>query len=389
MYQPQIIIVGAGIVGLSTAYALLDQGMKNVTVLEQAAVDHDKGTSHGTSRLLRFEYGSNKAYSQMVQLSLNLWRQLEVHTNRTFYTRTGILALGNLSDQETEASYHILKDLGLPMTLLNSQEHLMRFPQFNKSDFDYITYNPEAGILNASAILKTLKTLIRDRGGIIGEATRVIQLKYGKQHEKVSLVLENNDSINADHVVVATGPWVHRLLADLQLPVRLSRQYLLYFDGLPMPGYEINNFPAFVANDLYGFPVHKSSSGKLWLKAASHSFGPTIDPDDPPTLDAQAIGKIQNRLQNLIPALHTSKLAHVEAWMYDVSPDEDFILDHVPDDPRVIFATGLTGHGFKFGLLLGKLLSSLVLNTPPPISMERFHLKRFSRILAHVSRSVA
>src|SRR5579871_6371533 len=74
--QQRIVIVGAGIVGLATAYALLTQGVKQVSVVEQEAVDHRRASSHGVSRLLRFEYGSDHQYTQMVRLSLSRWQHL-------------------------------------------------------------------------------------------------------------------------------------------------------------------------------------------------------------------------------------------------------------------------------------------------------------------------
>ncbi len=64
--------------------------------------------------------------------------------------------------------------------------------------------------------------------------------------------------------------------------------------------------------------------------------------------------------------------------MYDMSPDGDFILDRLLDDPRIVVATGLSGHGFKFGLLLGEVLSSMVCETEPVIPIERFGLNRFA-----------
>src|SRR5438132_6572231 len=107
--QQQVVIVGAGIVGLSTAYALLAQGVKHVTVLEQEAVDHQRATSHGLSRLLRFEYGPDLLYSQMVRASLSRWQRLENISKRTLYTRTGLLVLGRENDNFTQPSYHVMR----------------------------------------------------------------------------------------------------------------------------------------------------------------------------------------------------------------------------------------------------------------------------------------
>ena len=127
MQQQRITIVGAGIIGLSTAYALLKQGMKHVTVLEQAAVGHQRGTSCGLSRLLRFEYGSDLFYSEMVQLSLERWHLLEYTLQRRLYTPTGLLVLGNEDDSFTRASYHLLQDLGLPTEPLSRQDCTQHF----------------------------------------------------------------------------------------------------------------------------------------------------------------------------------------------------------------------------------------------------------------------
>src|SRR5260370_39464290 len=107
-------MVGAGIVGLATAYALLKQGIRHVTVVEQETVDHQRATSRGPSRLLRFEYGPDAHYSKMVQLSLHRWRLLGRVTGHTIYTRTGLLVLGTGEDYFALPSYRILPTLGQP-----------------------------------------------------------------------------------------------------------------------------------------------------------------------------------------------------------------------------------------------------------------------------------
>src|SRR5579859_6541899 len=148
--QQRITIIGAGIVGLSTAYALLKQGKHPVTLLEQAAVDHSGGTSHGFSRLLRFEYGSDALYSRMVQLSLERWKQLEVASGRALYTSAGVLVIGSREDGFTYSSYKVARELGLPVEYLTEKECKRRFPQFAVQARDVITYNAEGGILHAS-----------------------------------------------------------------------------------------------------------------------------------------------------------------------------------------------------------------------------------------------
>ena len=378
----RIVIVGAGIVGLSTAYALLKRGVRNVTVLEQAAVDHPRGTSHGLSRLLRFEYGPDKFYAQLVQASMNLWRELQQNSSQTLYSPTGLLVLGHERDNFTQPGYHILRELGLPIQHLSLKECRTRFPQFMPYGFNYCTYDSEAAILHASICLQTLKKHILDLGGTICETSKVTRIVHENTQRPLRLYLASGEEYSADRMVLAIGPWIHYLLGSLQLPVRMTRQYLLYFANLPTEDFSSHVFPAFFARDLYGFPLHSSFTGygPSWLKVSSHDFGIPVDPDEPPTVEKDYIIHLRHRIEGVLPAVQYATLAQIESCMYDVTDDEDFILDRLPDDPRIVIGTGLSGHGFKFGPMIGEMLSSLVRESEPPVSMRRFQLARFSRV---------
>lgn len=374
--QPQIVVIGAGIVGLSTAYALLKEGVGGVRVLEQAVVNHSKSTSASVSRLLRFEYGTDAFYTRMVKLSLARWRDLERGTQRTLYTPTGVLSLGQ-ADEETLREQEIMRDLGLTSERLSAQTCRQRFPQFKTDNYSFLTYNAAGGILHASECLYTLKHLILDLGGEIVENCRVTQIQHDNPRKPLRLKLSSGTEVSADRAVVAAGPWVHRLLGSLRLPVKMTRQYALYFAGLPVSQFGVGALPAFVERHLYGFPIHRGSQG--WFKATSHEFGRPVDPDAAVQIDDQVVTDIAHGLYTLLPALRSARLAHVEACMYDISPDEDFILDYLPGDDRIVFATGLSGHGFKFAPLLGHFLSSLIQEHQPGIPPSRFRLTRFSQ----------
>jgi len=385
--QQHIVIVGAGIVGLSTAYALLTQGMRKVTVLEQEVVDHKRSSSHGFSRLLRYEYGSDAFYSNMVNLSFKRWKRLERIVGRTLYTPTGLLVMGNEDDYFTRPAYQIVRGLGLPVERLSKEDCRLRFPQFDVQPYNLLTYNQEAGVLHASTCLQSLRDLVLELGGEIHESCHVKRLTSDCQLRPVHLWLSSGTEISANRVVLATGCWFKRLLPDLHLPVRVTRQYLLYFRGLSAALFSAGAFPAFISDDLYGFPIHQGCNG--WLKATSHKFGVPIDPDEVSPSDEQVIAGITRQLQELLPVLDHTELAHIDSCMYDVTPDEDFILDRLPSDPRVIFASGLSGHGFKFGLLLGEILSSMVCDTQSPVSPDRFRLSRFAPRHTQQTSSVA
>lgn len=390
MHQQRITIVGAGIIGLATAYSLLQQGMEHVTVLEQAIVDHCRASSHGISRLLRFEYGNDVLYSEMVHLSQKRWRQLEQRTKRQLYTPTGILSLGHEQDNFTKPSYYTLRNLGHSPERLTHKTCELRFPQFKTQRYDFLTYNMDAGMLHASTCLQTLRECIQEMGGTILEHHRVTSIDHSDSQRPIRLQLASGETMVADRVIIATGPWVHQLLGDMDLPVRLTRQYLLYFANLPIDIFSLYTFPAFMADDLYGFPIHTiGNDGPAWLKAASHTFGAPAEANEVPPVDERVVRQIARRLYELIPALQRAELAHVESYIYDVSLDEDFILDYVPNDTRIVLATGLTGHAFKFGILLGEILSSLICEKEPIVPMNRFQLSRFAQRWRTPTHSVA
>lgn len=380
MTQKLIAIIGAGVIGLATAYNLLQQGMKQVVVLEQATVDHERGSSHGSSRLLRFEYGGDGLYSEMVRLSQMRWNDLEHQTGRHLYTPTGMLTLGHEDDNFIEPAYNVLRNLGYSPERLTHSSCVKNFPQFDTQEYNFISYNRNGGMMHASICLQTLRDCIVDMGGIVLEHHRVISIDHEDEQQPIQLQLASGEAMMADRVIVATGPWVHRLLGELDLPVRLTHQYLLYFAHLPEETYGVNAFPSFMADDLYGCPMQAiGRNGQRWLKAASHDFGAPANPDEPHYIDKRRIKQVVQRLYKLLPALRQATLTHVEAFMYDVSVDEDFILDYMPGDKRIILGTGLSGHAFKFGILLGELLSNLLWEQPPVVATKRFQLSRFSQ----------
>ena len=296
--------------------------------------------------------------------------------------------LGNKDDNFTSSSYSVLHGLGLPITRLSQQQCRQRFPQFAVHKYDTYTYNSQGGILHASRCLQTLRDLILDLGGKICEASRVKHIDYGNIHRLPRVTLQSGDIYMADRVVIAVGPWIHSLLGEMQLPVEMTRQYLLYFANLPVDTFGITAFPSFLADELYGFPIHSTSNGLSWFKAASHNFGITVEPEESSSIEETLIEQTVEKLYNLLPALRQTPLTHVDACMYDVTPDEDFILDTLPYDPRVVVATGLSGHGFKFGIVLGEILASLVQEKEAPVNIERFKLSRFNgRSTAYTQQS--
>jgi monomeric sarcosine oxidase len=373
MAQRSVIVVGGGVMGLAAGCALAGRGA-DVTVLERHSIAHDWASSHGLSRAIRHEYGPQAIYTEMVARSLPLWDELARETARTLYTETGVLTLGRADDAHTLPGYETMRAAGLPVERLSAAECARRFPQFRASEYDAITYNPTGGMLAATECVRALAERLRRRGGALREEVRVARVEPAGDGGRV--LLADGGEIVADRVIVTAGPWVHDVLPELALPVRATRQQVCYFAGLPAETFGVGAFPVFLAEmEYYGFPLH----GPGWFKAGSHIFGPTADPNAgyPPV--EEEIAGVRAFLRRVIPAAAEAPLALVDRCMYDLTPDEDFILDAHPGGAGVIIGSGFSGHGFKFGVLIGELLAALALGEAPLVPLEHFRLSRFAR----------
>src|SRR5215472_14329024 len=171
MEHPSVVVVGGGVMGLSTGCALAAAGAK-VTVVERFSVAHEWASSHGLSRAIRHEYGHRSLYTEMVASSLLLWDELAREAGRRLYTETGILSLGSAEDGETLPGYEVMRSAGLPVELLSGDDCRRRFPQFRAEEFDAITYNSRGGYLAATEGLRALAERLKRRGGELREGVR-------------------------------------------------------------------------------------------------------------------------------------------------------------------------------------------------------------------------
>lgn len=369
------LVVGGGVMGLAAGAALARRGA-DVTVLERYTIAHEWASSHGLTRAIRHEYGAEAIYTDMVARSLPLWAELARETGRHLYTETGVLTLGQPDDGHTLPGYDVMRAAGLPVERLTPDECRARFPRFQPDCYAAITYNPTGGMLHASECLRALADRLKTRGGSLREGVRVLRVEPASAGADAGAVvtLADGSRLEADRVIVSAGPWVHDVLPDLALPVRPTRQQVCYLDGLPAADFGVGAFPVFlVGMEYYGFPLQ----GPGWLKVGLHTFGEQVDPNAGYAPDEREVAAVRDFLRTTIPAAADARLALVDRCMYDVTPDEDFILDHHPQSRAIVIGSGFSGHGFKFGILIGDLLASLALDAPPAVPLDRFRLARF------------
>lgn len=370
----EAIIAGGGIMGLAAARALLERGVKKVAVLERYSVGHDRAASTDNTKAIRYEYSDSEMYSRMVGRSIELWRALEAATLADLYVNCGVVCWGRGEAEHARLSYKTVSKLGIPIREVSPEELCRLYPQFNRADISYATVNSAGGFLRASSCVAALASEVRRLGGEIREAAGVASLE--QEGGRVLVRAESGEWLEASRVVLAVGAWGANFLPELgfTLPLTAHKQQVVYVSGLShdfAPG----RFPVYLNlnHDFYGFPL----DGEGLLKAAIHFPGPFMDPDVPQPPDLPETERVVSLLDKYLPQAAKGRVALARVCMYDMTPDEDFIIDHLPGSANVVFATGFSGHGFKFGPLIGELAAALSLGEQPDFSLEPFALTRF------------
>ena len=373
-----VIVIGLGGVGSAAAYHLATRG-KRVLGLEQYTPAHDRGSSHGSSRIIRQAYNEGPGYVPLVLRAYELWEQLERESNTDLLTITGGLFLGAEDSDTVRGSMRSAREHNLAYELLDAKEIQRRFPVLHPRADDCAVYETQAGFLRPEAAVAAHLGRATQQGAVLHFEEPVSDWTVTKGG--AVRVTTARGVYEADHLVIAPGAWANHLLKLQPLPLHVRRHVMAWFDPIDGIGpFKPDRFPIYIwqtSNDVifYGFPA--TDCEHCGVKAAIHSGGDVCTPDsiERGILDRD-IAEIREQLGTYIPALN-GKLLHAATCMYTMTPDEQFVVSRHPEYPQVSIACGFSGHGFKFTAVLGEVLADLVIegHTNYPIdflSAERF-----------------
>jgi sarcosine oxidase len=335
----EIVVVGAGLVGLAAARALRRRG-RDVLVLERETVGHERGGSKGASRVFRMGY-LDPHYVRMAMQARPLWKELEAEAGCRLLEPTGQLTFG----VGMKALVRAMEQAGAPVRPMPAAEVKETFPGLAVPG-DAL-FEPESAVIDAPATLAALRRPVDDA---IREHVAVTDVT--DDDRRVRVTTEHGD-VEADVAVVCPGPWSAKVL---RLETFATLEHVAYFrtrDGALPP---IPIFIEFADPAVYGLPTPAVGAYKLAL----HHGGPRVDPDHV-SLDPQPehVDAIVRAAARLLPSFDPTPV-HVETCMYDNTANEDFVLER---RGRVVIGAGTSGHGFKFGPLLGELLADLATGT--------------------------
>jgi sarcosine oxidase len=290
------------------------------------------------------------------------WRDLESDSGRALLSDTGQLSFGPGLGALREA----MSAAGGPFEDLAPGEATERYPGIRVEG--PAIFEPESGVLAADTCLDVLRHLCESTGVDLREDTVVESVEHDETGARLGT---SGGPVAASVAVVCTGHWTAPLLAEAGILLRLTPTLEQVVFLAPHPETD-SDIPIFIEYEVPGFYGLPAGSPGL-LKVALHGAGPVADPDlTPLDPDPHLLGTIAAHSERLLRSYHPEPVS-TERCFYDTTPDGDFVVDRIG---RVVVGAGTTGHGFKFGPLLGELLADLATDTEPAYDLTRFSARR-------------
>ena len=374
MPGPLIVVIGLGATGSAVLWQLARRSVRAIGI-EQFELGHDRGSSHGPTRIFRLAHFENAAYVPLLRRAATLWRELETLAGRQLLVTTGIAELGPQDGELVRGTLAASVQHHLPHEVLDADALMRRYPAFTVPQNYVAVVQPDGGIIEASAALETTITVAIEAGAVVRPNEKVIAVE--PRHDGVR-VTTDRAAIDADGVVVAAGPWTAAVLPHLRLPLRVTRQVIGWFEPTEAGAFA-EDFPVFLLESRhgihYGFPPYRSFGIKV---AKHHHLDEVVEPGrydakvSPPDEAA-----IRAPLGEFLPTANGA-MRDAQTCLYTMTPDETFIIDRVPESPHVVIASPCSGHGFKFAPVAGEIVADLITSGTTPHDIAPFRLGRFS-----------
>jgi sarcosine oxidase len=369
------IVIGLGIMGSSTLASLAKRG-KRVLGLERFDLGHAFGSSHGVNRIIRIAYFEGAAYVPMAQRAAALWRDLGDRLGEPVLFTTGSLDGGPSGHEVLAQAETACRDNALPYEAMDAAEIHRRFPGFRLPQ-DYAgIFQPDGGFVASDRAVAGYQMLAIADGAEI--RARETMLGFEPMPDGGVVVRTEAGKYRARSIVLATGPWIGEHVAEMKPLCVPERQVLGWFQPKTAADFALGRFPASILWTPHGhffhFPIWGAPGFKIGLHRHLREQGPADRLDRNAYAEDEAA--LRRGLAFAFPEANGPAL-RLTACLYTVTPDEHFILDHLPGYPQIVVASPCSGHGFKFGSLFGEVLADMASGKPPEFDLSMFALARF------------
>ncbi len=371
-----VIVLGVGGFGSGAAYHLARRGLR-VLGLDRFGPVHDRGSSHGETRIIRKAYFEHPDYVPLLLRAYDLWADLEAETKHQLFWPCGLMLTG-LPDSEAISGARLSADQhALTIENLSASEAVKRWPGFRVPETFDVVFEPDAGFLKVEDCVRTHLDRAADCGATLLFDEPVVSWSSTGREVRVRTATRE---FAAASLIITAGPWASSVMSDLKLPLQVLRKPVFWHETTS-PAYNLDApMPTFYfemssSRTYYGFP---SLDGQV-LKVAQHSGGELVA--DPLLVDRQLydadVRPVSEFLQACLPSVRSQPAKH-SVCMYTVTPDRHFVVDRHPEFPNVVIGCGFSGHGFKFTSVLGEALAELAADGRTELPIDFLNLSRLS-----------
>jgi sarcosine oxidase len=376
-----VIVVGLGGMGSAAALQLATRGVR-VLGLEKYGPAHDRGASHGGSRITRQSYFEGPEYVPLLLRAYELYDQLAADSGREVIRLTGGLMIGRPESRTVSGSLASAEQWGLAHEVLDAAEVRRRFPTLAPRPDEIALYEAKAGFVRPEMTVAANLELATRRGADL----RFDEPMTGWEPTAGGgvRVHTGHGTYTAGQLVISPGPWAPELLADLGVPFTIERQVQFWFQPRGGVGpFRAEHHPIYIWEDaeggqIYGFPAIDGPAGGA--KIAFFRRGTVTTPESLDTEVRQAeVDEMVAYCGQRLPDLPGAFLRG-EPCLYSTTPDEHFVIARHPEHESVTVACGFSGHGFKFVPVVGEILADLATcgTTVHPIAL--FDPRRFTGV---------
>jgi len=353
-----VVVVGLGGIGGAAAFHLANRGCR-ILGLDRFPVAHDRGSSHGQTRLIRRAYFEHPDYVPLLLRAYDLWRDLERRTGRQLLVESGLLLAGPAGSEALAAAARAAAIHGIDLERFTATAACRRWPVVALPDDWIAVHEPGAGFLRVEACVAAHAEAAEAAGATleIGVSVR------GWQADGAGFVVDTDRGrVAAERLVLAPGPWAGDLLQLPTVKLTVLRKSLFWMRP-PAAGPEAfaaGSLPCFAFAAAHGFFYGFPRLDPRGVKLAEHSGGRVVA--DPLAVDRAVDAGERDRIAAIVerhlPSLGGDFSDHA-VCLYTMSPDHHFVVGLHPARERVAVAAGFSGHGFKFASVIGEALADL------------------------------
>ena len=350
----KVAIVGGGIAGLASAWALRKRG-HDVTLIEQGgAIPNPLAASGDEHRMIRRGYGSADGYARTISEAFDAWEEMWRDLGRSHLAHRGVLAMSQTEGDDGEKFREGYDRMGEAYELYEPQDAARRYPFLDPTTIRYAYYTKAGGALLCQRIASDLVRWLRDRGATLRLDSRVEAI----DEQKGAITLANGERVTADQIIVAAGAWVLRLFPELASTLKLYRTALAYLTPPADLAAAWAEAPAIldIGGKAEAYLLPPVDGTGLKVGAGVHKR-PASDPDAnrlPIPGEGEALRIL---LSPPLARIDDYRVQRVVTCAYTFTADEKFLSYR---KGKALVLSACSGHGYKFGAAIGRRVATAV-----------------------------